>query len=265
MIDSIHQSMLSMALRCGEQFRRRYGLGEIIPPSIAAARGTGVHRGNRVNLEHKLIKGDDLPVDDVRDATRDGYVGAFERAGGEVFLPKEDRPAKKQLLNEGLNDALRMIELYHAEVAPGIHPVGIEEPFHIDVGLALPLAGQMDFFTVPEIGDLKTTTKKWAEGQINQEIQPPFYCLAHEFIRKVRPRFDYHILIARRGKTGPTSAELQEQSMVPTENNYRALLSKIKVFLKMVETGTFPPANPGAWWCDEKWCGYWASCPHVGN
>lgn len=265
MIEAVHQSMLSMALRCGEQFRRRYGLGEIIPPSVAAARGTGVHKGNRVNLEHKLIKGNDLALDAVKDATRDGYVQAFERSGGEVFMSKEDRPAKKRLLNEGLNDALRCIELYHTEVAPEIQPVGIEEPFTVDVGLVLPLAGQMDYFTKPKIGDLKTTSKKWADGQIRQETQPIFYSLVHELLRKVRPEFVYHILIARRGQTGPTSAELQEQSIIPTENDYRALFARLKVFLRMVETGTFLPANPGAWWCDEKWCGYWETCSFISK
>ena len=56
MINSIHQSNLGTALRCGEQFRRRYIEGERIPPGVAAGRGTGVHNANDVNLSQKVLR-----------------------------------------------------------------------------------------------------------------------------------------------------------------------------------------------------------------
>jgi len=263
MVETIHQSSLNMALRCGEQFRRRYIEGEIIPPSIAAARGTGVHGANEVNLRHKVKKGSDLPLDDLKDAARDKYVKTIS---GGIYLAKEDRPSKAKLLNEGLNDTLRCTKVYGEEVAPNIHPVAIEEPFEIDVGLELPLAGQMDYQEKPIVGDLKTTSKKWQEGRIRKEIQPILYSFVHEKTRQVRPEFIYHILIARRNKEGiPTSEELQTQSITPSNGDYEALLSKLEMFIKMLKAGVFVPANPTSWWCDPKWCGYWETCPYVGN
>ena len=74
MIDSIHQSSLGTALRCGEQFRRRYIEGERVPPGVAAGRGTGVHKANEVNLNQKVITGTDLKLSDLKDAARDGFV-----------------------------------------------------------------------------------------------------------------------------------------------------------------------------------------------
>ena len=266
MIEAIHQSSLGMALRCGEQFRRRYLEGDVIPPSIAAARGTGVHAANEANLKYKVVTGQDMPASDVLDAARDGYVKAFERSGGQVYLPREDWPAKKRLMNEGLGDALRCAEVYRSEVAPGIRPVSVEEPFHLDVGLALPLAGRMDYQEEPVVGDLKTSASKWAEGRINEEIQPVFYSFVHEAERGIRPEFVYHILIARRGKNGSeTSAGYQEQRMTPTDGHYRALMARLRLFIRMIETGTYMPANPTSWWCGERWCGYWHTCPFVGN
>lgn len=262
MIDSIHQSSLGAALRCGEQFRRRYVMGHIIPPGIAAGRGTGVHAASKANLRQKIQTRVDLSLSDIKDATRDGYVHAFESG---VYLAKEDRAAKDRLLNEGLEDALRCATVYRNEVAPKLQPIAVEEKFKIDVGLPLLLAGMMDYQDLPIVGDLKTTSKKWAEGQIKQEIQPIFYSFVHEHEKGIRPKFIYHILIARRGKKGPTSEELQEQEIIPTDNAYKSLFAKLRLFCEMIKKGVFMPANPSSWWCTPKWCGYYYTCPYVGN
>lgn len=262
MIDSIHQSSLGMALRCGEQFRRRYLENHIIPPSIAAARGTGVHKANHVNLTEKIKTGEDMPLSDLQDAARDGYVHAMNNG---VFISPDEISEKERLINEGFNDTQRCVGIYRVDVAPKIKPKAVEEEFQIDVGLDLPIAGRMDYQEEPVVGDIKTTSRRWPEGRIRQEIQPVFYSFAHEHETKIRPQFIYHILIASRGKDGPTSEKLQEQDMTPTDNDYRSLFAKLRIFIEMLKTGTFPPANPTAWWCDKKWCGYWQTCPYVGN
>ena len=233
-----------------------------MPPSIAGGRGTGVHKANAANLSQKIKTGKDLSLSDIKDATRDGYLNAFSNG---AYIPKEDLPAKDRLLNEGLEDALRCAKIYSEEVASNIHPIAVEEPFKIDIGLPLLLSGVMDYQEKPLVGDLKTTTMKWPEGRINQEIQPTFYSFVHEKEKGVRPEFVYHILIARRGKTGPTREELQEQRLIPTDQHYQALMAKLMLFVQMLQKGVFMPANPTSWWCNKKWCGYWYTCPYVGN
>ena len=257
MIDSIHQSTLNMALRCGEQFRRRYLENEIIPPSIAAGRGTGLHKANEVNLKQKIQTKEDLPVDDLKDAARDGYIHSF-RYG--VYLAKEDVSAKDKLLNDGLNQTIQLTELYHEEVAPEIVPLEVEQEFIIDVGLDLPLSGRIDMQEKNKVDDLKSSGKKWADGQIQKEIQPVFYSLAHEKQTGVRPEFVYHIL-----RTLKDGAKRQVQSMTATDEQYMALFAKLQMFLKMLKGGLFPPANPTSWWCTPRYCGYFYTCPYVGN
>jgi PD-(D/E)XK nuclease superfamily len=254
MIDSIHQSSLNMALRCGEAFRRRYIEGEIIPPGIAAGRGTGVHKANEANLKQKIVTRQDISIADMKDAARDGYVKAFEYG---VFLPQEELASKNRLLNEGLNDCISLTELYGKQVAPSIRPVAVEQEFNIDVGIALPLAGRIDYQEKPIVGDLKTTKKSWSEGQIEKEIQPVFYSYVHEKLRGIRPEFVYHILVATK------QAHLQEQRLTLTDKHYRALFKKLAMFMRMLETGTFLPANPTSWWCARKWCGFFTSCPYM--
>ena len=258
MISSIHQSNLGMALRCGEQFRRRYVEGERVPPGIAAGRGTGVHRANETNLKQKVITKKDLRLTDLKDAARDGFVNAFRNG---IFLAKEDIPLKAKILNQGLNDTLKLTGMYRDKVAPLIDPVEVERRFKIDVGLDLPLAGMIDIERHAKIDDLKTSGKKWAEGRIDTEIQPIFYSYAHEHETGNRPQFNYHILkITQGGSTG-----YQLQSIRATDDHYQSLMAKCRMMIRMLESGVFMPANPGSWWCSERWCGYYQTCVYVGN
>jgi len=257
MIDAIHQSTLNMFLRCGEQGQRRYLKNEIIPPGVAAARGTGVHRANEANLRQKISSGVDLPVSDLKDAARDGYIKALSNG---VFLPRDELPAKNRLINEGLNETIVLTELYHDEVAPEIVPLDVERKFLIDVGLELPLSGIIDIEQDNRVDDLKTSARTWPDTRIKSEIQPVFYSFAHQREIGVRPEFHYHILIPLK-----SGAKRQVQSMVATDADYKALFAKIEVVIQMLKTGLFPPANPSSWWCSEKWCGYWTTCKYVGN
>ncbi|MFB3926752.1 MAG: hypothetical protein ACE14T_11930 [Syntrophales bacterium] len=263
MIEAIHQSMLNMAFRCGEQFRRRYIENEIIPPGIAAGRGTGLHYANKVNLKQKIQTGEDLPLGDIKDATRDGYINAFQNG---VYIPKDKLSEKDKLINEGLEDSIRCAEVYREKVSPEINPKAVEEPFQIDVGLELPFAGTIDIEQTAKIDDLKTAAKTWPKGQIEKEIQPVLYSLVHEKITTIKPLFKYHIMIARRGKEGNvTSAGYDSQEITCTEKHYNSLMHCASLFIGMLKKGVFVPANPSSWWCDKSWCGYFYTCPFRGN
>lgn len=263
MIQSIRQSTLNMAFRCGEQFRRRYLENEIVPPGIAAGRGTGLHHANKVNLRQKITTGVDLPLSDIKDAARDGFVNAF-RDG--VYIPKHLIAEKDRLINMGLEDSLRCAEVYLDKVAPEIQPRAVEEPFHLDVGLALPIEGTLDIERASKVDDLKTAAKKWSEGQIQKEIQPVMYSYSHEMVTGIRPLFKYHIMIARRGQDGSaTSAGYDSQEMTCKDSDYSALFAKFHVFIDMLQKGVFPPANPTAWWCSLDFCGFFSTCAYRGN
>lgn len=246
MIDGIHQSTLNTAFRCGEQFRRRYIEGEIIPPSIAAGRGTAVHAANEVNLKQKVATAVDLPLSDLQDATRDAYVRAF-RSG--VYLARDQVAEKTKLLNQGLNESIVLTGLYHEEVAPEIVPLEVEREFEITVpGIIYPLKGRIDIERAAKVDDLKTASKSWPENRIHQEIQPLFYSFVNEFETGIRPEFIYHIMIPL--KAGP---KRQIQKKIPTERDYAGLIAKLKAFTAMLQAGVFPPANPTSWWCSERW------------
>jgi hypothetical protein len=248
-----------MALRCGEQFRRRYIEDERVPPGVALGRGRSVHKSNELNMRQKVASARDLPESDLLDCTRDEYVSTFKNEG--VFLTKTELPQKKQLLNAGLNEALRATRIYRKSVAPDIQPIEVERKFNIDIGLDLPLLGYMDIESKAVINDLKTTARKKGPNSINEEIQPDFYSLVRlkETGEKVTFRFNY--LITR--KSG--NDEAQAQSKISSQRDFAALIAKMKNFCEFLKAGVFMPANPMSWWCDERYCGYWSTCRYVGN
>lgn len=268
MIDAIHQSSLNMGLRCGEQFRRRYIEGEIIPPGIALLRGRATHKAAEENHRQKIESHTDLPISDLTDAARDTYVNKAKEQG--VYVVKEDVSAKDRLLNDGLNDAIRCTEQYHKDIAPKIQPLAVEQflgPFEVSIELPLPIAMMVDYLEPNDvIGDLKTAAKKWQKDRIKSEIQPIFYSLGYLLQFGKNPKFRYDITIARRNKEGkPTSTDSDTQEIEATNRDYAALHAKMFAFCEMLRLGSFPPCNTNSWWCSPQYCGYWYTCKYVGN
>jgi hypothetical protein len=194
----------------------------------------------------------------MKDAARDKYVDVLKDG---VFISKEEQKPKDQLLNDGLNRALRLTNLYGEAVAPQIQPVEVEREFRLDVGLELPIAGRIDMEEGGHIvNDLKTAGKSWSNGQIEKEIQPVFYSLAHKLEFGGVPEFRYHVLVDLK-----RASKHQLQVLKPTINHFDALAVKLELFCKALKAGVFLPANPASWWCAPKWCGFYQSCKYVGN
>ena len=93
MIDRLSVSQLDMFARCGEQYRRRYIEGEIVPPGIAARIGTGVHKAAETNWREKMRTGRDMPLDAVQDCAAEAYHKALQDG---VFFRSEERRVGKE-------------------------------------------------------------------------------------------------------------------------------------------------------------------------
>lgn len=254
MIDVITQSMLGMFLRCPAQFERRYINGEIIPPGIAARRGSGVHKAAEINHRQKIQSYVDLPIGDLQDAARDEYVRLIKDKG--VFIPKDQAGEKDKLLGAGLDASVRLTKLYREALAPKIQPELVEERIIADVGLAVPLSGMVDVFTVDwHLPDLKTADRAKGVNEAENSLQLTMYAglLAHKlgFWPK---RISLEVLV--------NSKEPKLQSL-PTSRDpghWENLLLRVKMMLAQIQTGLFPPCDPGAWICSQRWCGYFWTC-----
>lgn len=259
MIKSIHQSHLGMWLRCQEQFRRRYVEGEIIPPGISARRGSATHKAAEINHKQKIQSGEDLPVTDLQDAARDEYVRLVKDEG--VFIPKDKVSEKGVLLAQGQDAATRLTKLYRECLAPQIKPVLVEQKLTVDAGLALPLQGTIDVLTTGHwLPDLKTADKSKGPKDADHSLQLTFYAgmVAHH-TGKWPEKVSLEILV--------NNKEPKLQSLLTKRGpaDFANLLLRLQIFMAQLQTGLFPPCDPGAWICSPTWCGYYWTCKYTAN
>jgi hypothetical protein len=253
---AITQSMLGMFLRCPHQFERRYLRGEIIPPGIAARRGSATHKAAQLNHEQKLHTKEDLPVSDLQDAARDHYVKQIKEEG--VFIPKDQVAEKERLLEVGLDAAVRLTRLYREYLAPAIRPSLVEEKLTIDVGLGLPLQGTIDVLTEDHwLPDLKTADKSKSIGEADHSLQLTFYTgLVAQYTGKWPARISLEVLVNNK------EPKLQSLPTTRGPEDWANLMLRVRLLLEQIRAGLFPPCDPGAWVCSPNWCGYFWTCKY---
>lgn len=256
MIKSIHQSHLGMYARCAKQFEFRYIEKMILPPGIAARRGSAVHRTADDNYKNKIITGQDKPLEEMQETTRDEYVRLVRDKG--VFISKKKAPGKdeqKKLIDEGLDQAISATVVFHDEIAPSTIPKMSEENFTADVGLPLQLGGTVDLIDSDDrIVDLKVMKRKnqaWADS----EIQPTFYSVLYQARFDKWPKAFLYDLIIPNKKMVHDQLETKRN-----DEDVKRLFARIEIFLRALEKGLFPPADPGHWICSSDYCGYHQIC-----
>jgi hypothetical protein len=255
-MEAITQSMLGMFLRCPHQFERRYLRGEIIPPGIAARRGSATHKAAQLNHEQKLHTQTDLPLADLQDAARDHYVTLIKEDG--VFLPKEQLSDKDKLLAAGLDATVRLTTLYREALAPSIQPLLVEEPLTCEVGLALPLKGTIDVLTTDHwLPDLKTADKSKGPKEADYSLQLTFYAgLVAQRTGTWPQRISLEVLVNTK------AAKLQSLPTSRGPEDWRNLVQRVHLMVAQMEAGLFPPCDPSAWICSPTWCGYFGTCTY---
>lgn len=261
-----------MFYRCGHQFYNRYIKGIIIPPGIAARKGSSVHSGAEHSYRHVIAHGVQAPLDEVCDATRDTFVQLVKDEG--VWFADEDLHEKKELLSAGLDEAVNATKFYHKEVASDHSEIAlIEERLYADIGLGMDISGKPDVVANRKLIDLKTAGKRWNAGREQKEIQPVLYkILLRENGFGDLPA-EYVILTNMKGK--PKSEGLLWDNELKvcgdlrpvkiTENNENVVKLRIRKMIAALERGDFMPAYTDTWWCSPKWCGYYGGCPFASK
>ena len=169
-------------------------------------------------------------------------------------------PSKVKLLNHGLNETVRLTRLYRRQVAPKVKPVDTEGFISVDIGVDLPLKGRLDVEEGDGIRDLKGASRSWPKGRAGKEIQPAIYTMLFLKKRGIHPTFIYDVLVALQD-----DEKHQVISDDVTRKKLKATLAVIYRVMRSIESGVFNPCDPTSWVCSERFCGYYLTCPYVGN
>ena len=252
----LHWSQVRTFLMCGERYRRRNVEGDIIPPGVALILGRSVHVGAERTLRTKLETGELPAAEAASEAARD-EIHQIWQDGDYLLKPEElvenDADGWRDRL---VDDAVRLVDLHHREVAPEIDVLRVEREWLVSIPrYDFDLAGKIDVEEPDAIRDLKTIGKSPSAGDVDQDDQLTTYWIARgvldkEWVSEVRK--DY-LVKTKTPKHVQQVGHREQEDVAP-------FLRMIQEVAECIGAGRFPPTDRSNWWCGPKWCGYYDSC-----
>lgn len=234
--------------RCPKAFEYRYIDGLKEPPAAAQYQGTAYHAGLEHNFRHKLIAGDDLPLDEVEEVAAQRWDTLLRLEPPKLEEDEELGALKDQLV--------AMVRAYHTEIAPEIRPSQIEQQLTVEIADAYPLVGRIDLIDQDDlIIEHKTSRSRWTQDQADGNIQFAAYQYARHATYGHAPGGEFHIAVKLKRPA------IQRLSVVKTPNQMSGYARIHRFVSDQIRRGEFPPRTDG-WWCSERWCGYWHRCPY---
>lgn len=259
----VHWSMLNMLGRCGEQFRRRYVLGEIVPPGVAIVTGKTAHTVAEKELTYKVLnEGQLMSGEEVKDTARDAFTHHWEE-GGVKLDPDEAEKGIEAVKGAAADQAIQLATLYHVKLAPVINPLDkerIEWAWIIEMeGFPFDLAGTMDVVEPGGFRDLKTAAKTPSQADIDRSDQYTMYAIAHQVILGNVPTIHQDTLVKIKTPKVVTLPTTRDQT------HFDVLTQRLEVFALAHEKGVFIPTNQDTWQCSLKYCGYARTCRYYNG
>ena len=255
----IHISRLDMLWRCGEQYRRRYVLGEIIPPGIALVVGSATHKTIERDLRNKIQTGKLMPDDVVKDVAAENVKGLWQK--GVRLLEGESSSLSK---GQSIDFTVACSTAHHKIIAPSINPISVEDEFKFTIeGSDWTIAGTSDIEEILDDGriglrDTKTKSKKPAAGAADSNLQLTMYSL-----KILKQRGEYPRRVALDFLIKNKKADVVTQISTRDASHIDPLLARINAAIKQLEAGVFPPCTPDNWICSKLYCGYHSSCKYA--
>lgn len=256
----LSHTQLDMYWRCPEQYRRRYIEREVIPPGVAMLQGTGVHRAAEANFRQKIETHADMPAKEIVEIAAAAFDA--ETAGGFILTDDEQNRGAAMVLGDAKAKLVQMAEVHAAEQAPEYQPLQVEHRTR----LVFPEASH-DLVAITDLRDdrrrvidFKTAARKKPQSEADESVQLTIYAAAHRVDTGEDPdevRLDV--------LTKTKQPQRQVLSSKRNVNDYIALLNRVNVTLRAINSGNFPPASPGSWVCSPRWCGFFSTCPYVNS
>jgi len=184
----VSYSQVNMYLRCGEQYRRRYVEGEIIPPGVAMVQGRAVHRAAQANFEQKQQTHRDLPAREIVEIA----AAAFEQdvQAGVWFSPEEESVGKEKVLGQAKDATVRLAQAHAQHQAPDYQPQAVEQFFRLELPAPRDVVGVVDLVDQEgRVVDLKTTTRRLSQERADKSLQLTLYAASyHQHTGRFRVR-----------------------------------------------------------------------------
>lgn len=252
-----HSRMASIT-SCGEAYRRNYLEKEKQPPRTMMAVGKSVHAAAEANFRQKIETHRDMPEDDIKDIAAESFGG--QEADGIGLTREEQRRGAVRVLGEMKDKAIDLAGMYAKRIAPEYQPEFVEQKFTIELPNAShDLTGVIDLADDEQcVIDLKTSAKRLDADDAHHSLQLTIYAAGYQVLTGSAPK-------ELRLDVMQTWAKPSRRVLRTTRgpDDFSVLANRLNMALRSIDTGVFLPAAVGAWWCSDRFCGYWATCPYV--
>lgn len=254
-VERLSVSSMNLLAKCPERWRRRYVEREYEPASGKMILGSSVGAAESQHYATVVETGEGLSLEAVQDEFSSEWD---DRTGREDVDWGDDNPGELK------DSGIAVIDSYHSLIAPLIVPVSVEREFTLTwPGVEWGLTGFLDLEEDDgTVADLKVRGQKLRQPDADSDLQPASYLYARRAEGNPAPRFDFHTMVRTKRPyaevvtTGRTDRQLDAFAdrvfLAASEIEWRA------------ENEAWSGAAPGAWWCSERFCGYFSSCRFGG-
>ncbi len=252
-LQTLSISSLALFWRCPERWRRRYIEGEREPQSGAMIVGRAV--GAAITQHYAAqIAGESLSASDADDICGAEFDESALRPAANFG---DDEPAE---LREHGREALRA---YLSDIAPKVRPASVERKVELRFdGTEWSFTGYLD--VEDEAGtvvDVKVGKKHVTDTAARRSPQATSYLLARALEGRPAQHFEFHSV--RRG-----AVRGERCQVVPAERSdgqlavfERRIAQTARLIAGCAESGEWGLSSPDGWWCSQRMCAFWASCP----
>jgi len=247
-------SSISLLRKCPEKWRRRYIERGYEPVSGHQVAGSAIHDAEAQHLFAVHCGEEPFTVERVLDE----YAAAFDlRADG------SDVNWFRQTRGELKDAGARALAVYHERVGVTIRPAEVERGFRLRwPGCDWEFTGFADVETEDgTVVDLKTTSRPKTVSDV--AVQAGMYLAARRAERREQHHRFRADVMQLPGKTTPPKVTQLPVTVSDAwlDSSERLIVNAAREIAWRAENDIWTGAPDGAWWCSDRWCGYWRSCP----
>ncbi len=274
----VSASSLKMAVKCPEQWRRRYVLGHKAPPNANMLWGGADHKAVAVSYQQKIESEKDLPVDEVKELFAAEVEKKVDEAGGagEVEWSGRDYEDKTPLASVSFvkDRGTKLVGMYQEQVASVTFPLTVEQEFLVPLNGLPPVKGFIDLTAqrmevLSGTDDERPGPRFVVERKTKGVNQPPapedrFQARLYELASGLPVEFQVSVKSAQ-----PRVVVHEPQPLSSTENTLRSLkrtvLELASYYTLYGEDQPWPDhGRLHPWGCgtpQRPMCGFLSTCP----
>lgn len=268
-------SQVTMFLKCPRSWELAYIEKKPRRTVARMFQGIFVHQGVEAVLKERLLNGKLPPLELATDAFSD----AFEQSKKLIDdWEDEDEGSVK-------DTGVKCTKAYYEEAAPNATPIVVEKTVtavfkSADGKVRLPVLGRLDSQQVQahtedeyqqvrqalaaggktadikkplRIHDLKVTTDKWSQSDIDNDLQFAMYA-------GIEGIPDVQVDQVVKGRAKVPRPRYEKLTGVITPKMFNHVERVMEGVGRSIALGHFPMTDPSNWWCGDKWCSMWAHC-----